>query len=155
MSEAVTDRIEKRVFLKAARARVWRALTTPKEFGTWFGVALDNVSSFRPGHRVTAPVTIEGHTHVQWDVTVEELTPEQRFSFRWHPNAIEPTREYGSEPTTLVVFELSDADGGTLLTVVESGFDAVPMDRRAQAFRGNEDGWTQQMQRIASYVDRR
>jgi uncharacterized protein YndB with AHSA1/START domain len=155
MTETVTDRIEKRVVLKAPRSRVWRALTTPAEFGAWFGVALDKVSSFRPGQRVSGPVTIKEYAHLTWEVTIEEMTAERRFSFRWHPHAMEPTRDYSEEPTTLVVFELSDADSGTLLTVVESGFDAIPLERRAQAFRGNEDGWTQQMVQIASYVDSR
>jgi hypothetical protein len=39
---------------------------------------------------------------------------------------------------TRVVFELADAPGGTLLTVVESGFDRIPLARRAKAFRDNE-----------------
>jgi uncharacterized protein YndB with AHSA1/START domain len=155
MAVAVTDRIEKKVVLKAPRARVWRALTTPVEFGTWFGVDMSHVRTFEPGARVSAAVTIPEYTHLKFEVTIEQMTPEKVFSFRWHPHPIKPDEDYSSEPTTLVVFELEDADGGTLLTVVESGFDGIPIERRAEAFRGNEGGWTQQMENIARYVHAR
>ena len=38
---AVNDRIEKKILLRAPRARVWKALTDAAEFGTWFGVRFD------------------------------------------------------------------------------------------------------------------
>lgn len=152
MALAVTDRIEKKVVLKAPRARVWRALTTPVEFGAWFGVDLSHVPTFELGARVSAAATIPEYKHLRLDVTIEQATPERLFSFRWHPHPIKPDQDYSSEPTTLVVFELSDVNDGTLLTVVESGFDGIPLERRAEAFRGNEGGWTQQMENIARYV---
>ncbi len=154
MTVAVTDRIDKKVVLKAPRARVWRALATPKQFGAWFGVNLESVPSFEPGAQVSGPVTIPEYQHLKFEVTVEQVVPERRLSFRWHPYPIPPEKDYSSEPTTLVVFELSDVDEGTLLTVVESGFDHIPLERRAEAYRGNEGGWTQQVVNIARYVER-
>ena len=50
------------------------------------------------------------------------------------------------------MFELADAPGGTLLKLVESGFDAIPAARRAEAFRMNSGGWDAQMQNIARHV---
>ncbi len=99
-------------------------------------------------------VLVKGYEHAVFDITVERMEPERLFSWRWHPHAIDPAVDYSSEPTTLVVFELSDVDGGTLLRVVESGFDGIPVSRRATAYRGNEGGWTQQMANIARYLDR-
>lgn len=149
----VTDRIEKKTILKATRARVWRAIATPSEFGAWFGVDLSEVPSFEPGRHISVAVTIPEYRHLRFEVTVEQVVPEQLLSFRWHPHPIRPQKDYASEPTTLVAFELSDVDGGTLLTVVESGFDQIPLERRAEAFRGNEGGWTQQMVNVARYLE--
>jgi uncharacterized protein YndB with AHSA1/START domain len=147
-----TDRIEKQIFIKAPRQRVWRALTDPKEFGQWFRVNL--AKGFSAGARTTGNVTYEGYEHIEFSVTVEQMVPERLLSWRWVPNAIDPARDYSREPTTLVVFELEEAPGGTLLKVTESGFDKVPSDRRTQAYRGNEQGWGIQVENIARHVSR-
>ena len=73
-------------------------------------------------------------------------------SWRWHPAAIDPAVDYSQEPTTLVVFELQEADGGILLTVVESGLDKIPLARRATVFRLNTSGWDEQMVNIKKHV---
>lgn len=146
-----TDRIERSILLKAPRSRVWRALSNAEEFGDWFGVALTG-KTFAPGQRVQAQVTHPGYEHVVWDVLIERMEPERLLSWRWHPAAIEPSVDYSKEPTTLVVFELKEVEGGTLLSVVESGFDKVPLSRRLDAFRMNSSGWDEQMRRIENHV---
>jgi uncharacterized protein YndB with AHSA1/START domain len=150
--DASTDRIEKGILLKAPRSRVWRALSNAEEFGDWFGVAFKG-KNFAPGSHVRGNMTHSGYEHVACEVWVERVEPEHLFSFRWHPYAVDPKIDYSKEPTTLVVFELKDADGGTLLSVVESGFDKVPASRRAEAFRMNSGGWEWQMARIQKHVD--
>ena len=55
---------------------------------------------------------------------------------------------------TLVEFRLQDADEGTLLTITESGFSRIPLERRAKAFTSNEGGWTHQLRFIEKYLDR-
>jgi len=60
--------------------------------------------------------------------------------------------DYSGEPTTLVEFRLEEAPGGTRLTVTESGFDRIPVSRRAEAFRMNDQGWAEQMKNIERYV---
>jgi uncharacterized protein YndB with AHSA1/START domain len=148
---ASTDRIERRILLKAPRARVWRALTNPEEFGNWFGVNLKG-ARFEPGRRVQGQITIPGYEHVVWDVWIERLEPQRLFAWRWHPAAIETGVDYSQEPTTLVEFELTEVDGGTLLSVVESGFDRVPPHRRLDAFRMNSEGWAGQMENVERHV---
>jgi hypothetical protein len=74
------------------------------------------------------------------------------FSFRWHPNAVERTVDYSGEPTTLIVFTLQEVVGGTQLTVVESGFDRIPLARRAKAFTANDGGWTAVMKLIERHL---
>jgi len=145
-----TDRIEKKIVLRAPMSRVWRALTNAQEFGTWFGVKLQG--AFAAGARVQGQITIPGYEHVTMDITIVRLDPERYFSWRWHPNAVEPGVDYSKEPTTLVEFELEEIAGGTRLTVVESGFDGIPLARRAQAFEANEGGWAAQLENIGRHV---
>ncbi len=145
-----TDRIEKTIFLRAPRSRVWRAIANAEEFGTWFGAKLE--SGFAPGARVKGRITTPGYEHVIMDITIERVDPERLLSLRWHPYAIEPGVDYSGEPTTLVEFRLEEAPGGTRLTVTESGFDRIPVSRRAEAFRMNDQGWAEQMKNIERYV---
>ena len=146
-----TDRFERQIVVAAARARVWHALTDVREFNEWFGVAL--TSPFAPGAVVSGHITTEGYEDNVATLWVETMEPERRFSFRWHPYAIGPASEYEREPTTLVTFTLEDAAGGTRLTVVESGFDAIPESRRATAFSMNEQGWTVQLQQVKRWAE--
>ena len=152
MGKTETDRIEKRVQLNAPRSRVWRALTNSAEFGEWFRVRLED--KFAEGKTVRGPILHKGYEHVTIEMTIERIEPERYFSYRWHPYAIDPKADYSREPTTLVEFLLEEADGGTALTIIESGFDRIPLARRAEAFRSNDSGWTGQAKAIAAYVTR-
>lgn len=147
----VADRVEKKVLLRAPRSRVWRALTNADEFGRWFGARL--TGTFKPGAPVRGPITHKGYEHLTLEITMERMEPERLVTWRWHPNAVDPTVDYSNEPTTLVTFELEEVDGGTMLTVVESGFDGIPPARRAEAFRSNSQGWAIQMENIKQHVD--
>jgi len=152
MGRTTTDRIEKKVILRAERSRVWRALTTAEEFGAWFGVKLDG--AFAEGATVRGKITHPGYEHVTMEMLIERIEDERYFAYRWHPYAIDPGVDYSTEPTTLVEFRLDEANGGTVLTIVESGFDRIPLARRAEAFRMNESGWTEQMTNIERHVSR-
>lgn len=147
-----TDRIERSVVIDAPRERVWRALTNAEEFGTWFGANLKG-QTFAPGQRARGQITIPGYEHVYFDVVIDRIEPQKLLSYRWHPYAVDTAVDYTKETPTLVTFTLKDAPGnGTLLTVVESGFDNVPPHRRLEAFRKNSAGWEGQLPKIARHV---
>jgi uncharacterized protein YndB with AHSA1/START domain len=149
MDTTSTDRIEKRIVLRAPRLRVWRALTEADQFGRWFGVNLDR--PFGEGAHITGQVTQHGYEHLPFNLTIERMEPERVLAWRWHV-LIDVESGRVSEPTTLVEFHLEDVEGGTLLTVTESGFDSMPPEYRDAAYRGNEDGWSQQMVSIERYL---
>jgi uncharacterized protein YndB with AHSA1/START domain len=149
---ATADRIEKRVVLRASRERVWRAITDAGEFGAWFGVTLDG--PLTKGATVHGRITDPAHRHLTLEMQVERVEPEAYFSYRWHPYAVDPDADYSVEPTTLVEFSLEEVKDGTVLTIVESGFDRIPLARRAEAFRMNEGGWTAQARNIDRHVSR-
>ena len=146
-----SDRIERKILLKAPRSQVWRVIAHAEQFGKWFGVALDG-RRFVAGEWTQGQVTYPGYEHVLWNVLVERVEPERLFSFRWHPYAVEPGFDYSQEPTTLVKFELEDMENGTLLKVSESGFDHIPQTRRLKAFRMDSRGWDEQMSNIEQFL---
>ncbi|MDO8772542.1 MAG: SRPBCC family protein [Burkholderiaceae bacterium] len=146
-----TDRIERSIVLNASRSRVWRALSNAEEFGDWFGVNLKD-KTFAPGQCVQGQMTIKGHEDCMFDIVVERVEPEQLLSYRWHPYAMDPKIDYEKEQRTVVTFTLKDAGDGTLFTVLETGFDNVPPERRLEAFRMNSRGWEAQMGCLQRHV---
>jgi hypothetical protein len=102
-----------------------------------------------------ARVTYPGYEHIKFELVTQKLEPERFFAFSWHPYAIDPNVDYSNEPSTLVEFRLESKDKGTVLYLTKSGFDALPKDRRFEAFRKNEEGWTEQMQNIEEYLAQR
>lgn len=156
-----TDRIEKQVLLRAPRKRVWRALADSTEFGTWFGMRFNG--PFVPGavmSGVIMPTTVDAevaaaqqkYEGVPFNITIEQIETERLFSFRWHPGAVEPGFDYSGEPMTLITFSLEEVADGTMLTIVESGFDQIPLARRAKAFTANEQGWSMVVKLIDEYL---
>ena len=157
-----TDRIEKRIVLRASRERVWSAISDARQFGTWFGVEFEGsfvVGADLKGRIVPTKVDAdiakvqEPYAGTAFHVFVERIEPMNVFAFRWHPYAVDPEKDYTREPTTLVTFELQEAPGGVALTITESGFDQIPLERRAEAFTSNEQGWTEQTGLIQKYLE--
>lgn len=156
-----TDRIEKKVMLRAPRERVWRAISDARQFGSWFGVEFGGpfvAGATMIGKIVPTTVDLEvakrqqQYEGVKFEFAIDRIEPRRLFSFRWHPFAVEPGVHYSKEPATLVTFELEEAAGGTMLTVTESGFDRIPLERRAKAFAANEQGWASQIKLIEKYL---
>lgn len=155
-----TDRIEQQVLLHAPLDRVWRAVSDAKAFGTWFGAAFDG--PFVAGERVSGrivPTAVDAeialaqkpYEGTRFDVWVERVEPMRRLAFRWHPDPGDAGAG-ASAPTTLVELVLEEAQGGVRLTIVESGFDALPPERRSDARASNAQGWAEQTRLVARYL---
>jgi uncharacterized protein YndB with AHSA1/START domain len=156
-----TDQIVRKILLRAPRERVWHAISDSRQFGTWFGadfngtfVAGTSVTGRIVGTKVDPEVAAMQKTHAgkPMEFWVDRIEPMRLFSYRWHPYPFDPGVDYSKEATTLVVFELEDAPGGILVTVTESGFDQIPIERRATAFERHSGGWTQQVTLVEKYV---
>jgi uncharacterized protein YndB with AHSA1/START domain len=145
-----TDRIEKKVILRAKPSRVFSALSDSSQFGTWFRAKLDG--PFVQGKSVHGRVTYPGYEHLVFEMAIARVEPDRYFAYRWHPYPNDPKMDYSKEPMTLVEFSLEEAKEGTLLTIVESGFDQLPVSRRDEAFRMNDGGWTGQIENITEYL---
>jgi uncharacterized protein YndB with AHSA1/START domain len=144
------DRIEKSIELTAPVSTVWQALTDYRQFGEWFHVKVE--SPFVPGQKARGHMTYPDYEHIVWEVMIEKMVPETLFSFTWHPYAIDPKKDYSNETPTLVDFKLQKTTQGTLLSLCESGFSMIPLERQAEALRMNEHGWEVQLSNIEKYV---
>jgi uncharacterized protein YndB with AHSA1/START domain len=163
MSDDVTDRIVKRVVLRVPLQRVWHAISDASQFGRWFGVEFD--APFTVGTRVggrIVPTTVDAevaraqqpYAGTRFEIWIERVEPTRLLAFRWHPHAVDPGCDYAREPTTLVEFVLDEVAEGTRVTVTESGFDGIPLARRAEAFVRNEQGWAAQALLLEKYFAR-
>ena len=155
------DQIQKQVLLKAQKSRAWKAIANSNEFGSWFGMKLDGpfvAHSILRGSIMPTQVDAEvaemqkPYTGKAVELFIDRIEPETLFSFRWHPFAIDPKMDYSKEPTTLIAFTLEEKGNETLLTITESGFDQIPVSRRAEAMKANDGGWSKQMELIQKYL---
>lgn len=110
-------------FIKAPVSRVYQALTTADGLDTWFtrGSSVDA----RPGGSIKF-VWVDwgpGHLNSQDGGPVLEAVPERRFVFQWHPD----------EPgyTTTVEMDFAPDEGGTIISLRESGYADTPSGLRA------------------------
>lgn len=134
----MADRIERTILVHAPLDRVWDLVTEP---GWW--VPTDSPV---PLDRAPGAVTVrESQKWGRFPVQVVELQPKSYAAFRWASQA--PGHDLTGDNTTLVEFTVVPEPEGIRVTVVESGFDAIAMDdaARAEAVRGNESGWTEEM----------
>jgi uncharacterized protein YndB with AHSA1/START domain len=140
-------KIERSVFIRAPRARVWRAIANVEEFAAWFNVKAEGV--FAPNATVRMTCLHPGYENIRFDVNIESIEPEHRLAWRWHPGSEAPP---AGELPTLVEFFLTEEDAGTRVTVIESGFDRVSLARRAKALEENTQGWEEQMKALQRYL---
>jgi uncharacterized protein YndB with AHSA1/START domain len=156
------DRIEKNVVVRATRERVWKALTDSQEFGSWFGARFEG--PFIPGRTVrgviaasalATPEETANHPYLGKPIIlqIERVDPPRRFSYRWRPLDGRAAPETVDGPSTLVEFTLEEAEGGTRVTVVESGFSQLPDPHRKSAFESHEGGWSVQVQRVRVHIE--
>ena len=148
----MTDRIEKSIAIAAPVERVWRALTDHEELGAWFRVKLDG--PFALGEVSRGRITYSGYEHLKWEARVVAMEEPRLFAFTWHPYAVDPDKDYSADPQTRVEFRLAPAGDGTNLTVIESGFDALPAERRDEALRMNTGGWETQVKNVKAHAER-
>ena len=151
--DSSSDSIERTILLRAPRSRVWRALSDAEEFGSWFGVTV-KTGRIAAGEHMSGQVTHPEYQHMILHFDFEQLEQDRLLSWRWHPAAVDPSVDYSKEPQTEVVFMLDDVEHGTLLTIIESGFDRVPAARRLEAFRMHNGGWDEQMRNIQAHVSK-
>lgn len=138
------DTIERTIFVAADVDRVWDALTTAAGIRGWFGDEAE--IDLRPGGEARFGWTEYGDSSHAIVVEVERPT---RFSYRWAASGVDRA---DTGPSTLVVFTMADVDGGTNVTVVESGFASLPLEIIEKSLEENTAGWKAEMQDLRDHL---
>lgn len=146
------DQVVQVLDLEAPVARVWQAISDYRQFGEWFCVNLNE--PFSPGEKSTGITTYPGYEGFEWLATVESVEPQHLLSFHWHHEIPNSGRALNEEPTTRVEFCLEESNGGTRLTITESGFSSLPESLREETIRSNTQGWEIQADNIRKHVAR-
>lgn len=112
-----TDRIEREISIEAPIERVWAALTQPASVSAWFC----NGKEIAIDLRVGGVMTLDHGDYGAYKTVIVSIDPPNVFSYRWA--SAYPGELATEENSTLVEFTLKTTPEGTLLRVVESGFD--------------------------------
>jgi uncharacterized protein YndB with AHSA1/START domain len=145
------SRIDRSIELNAPPERVWRALTTAAELAAWFQVTIEG--DLRPGSEVWMTSVHPAHAGARFAVRITEMTKPRRVVWEWHPGEVDPAVDYSREPRTTVTFLLEPSGRGTRLSVSETGFDALALERRAKAYDDNTQGWAEVTLWLKKYVE--
>ncbi len=151
MTVAEMARIDRSIEIKAPPERVWRALTDPAELSAWFQVKIEGPVS--PGSHVWMVAQHKGYAGIRFQVWFVEMDPPRRFVWQWYPGAVDPSVDYSREPRTTVTFTLEPIAGGTRLSVAETGFDEISLERRAKVYGDNDRGWGEVTVWIQKHVE--
>src|SRR5947208_2332559 len=152
MTVAELSRIDRTIDIKAPPDRVWRALTTVEELSAWFQVKIEG--DIASGNEVWMTSMHPEHAGQRFRVRFKEMVAPRRFVWEWHPGAVDPSIDYTREPHTTVTFTLQAIDGGTRLSVSETGFDEISLERRAKVHRDNSQGWAEVLVWLQTYVEK-
>ena len=133
--------VKRSIVIAAPREKVWRALTTPEHFSTWFegDIRFDQLA---PGTVMT--FNVGGENGIATMTTVE---PPTLFAFTW-------TAETNLPNLNLVTFRLEAVPEGTHVTVTEEGFEALPADLRTRRYEMNDGGWEIQLHNLDNFVQK-
>ena len=136
------DKIERTVQIDRPLDRVWTAITTAEGLGTWFGQSAE------------IDLRVGGSAKLSWDgghaaeLRIERLEPQTVFGYTWGVYGLPD----GDARRTYVEFTLTPNDGGTEVTVVESGFAQLEPDAYEKAFNGNTQGWKSELDELVAYL---
>ena len=151
MAIAELSRIDRTIEIQAPPERVFKALTNADELSDWFQVRVEG--QITAGGEVWMTSVHPDHAGQRWPVRIVELSAPRRVVWQWHPGQVDPTRDYSREPQTTVTFTLEPSGGGTRVSVSETGFDRIALERRAKVYEDNSQGWSEVLVWLQKYVE--
>ena len=138
--------VTRTVTIAASIEKVWAAITEPEHISRWFGqkAVLDGLVEGANG-----VFSFEGYG--DFPVRIEQLDPLRSISYRWGNDNAASTGSIDEDHSTVFRFTLEPVDGGTRLTVVETGFDTLTDP--AASMEGNRGGWNSELDELVAYLE--
>ena len=145
--------VRRTITIKATIDKVWAAVTEAEHLARWF-----------PHTAVLPSATVGTRGVFTWDdygsfpVRIEDVDPPHSIAYRWSNSAplevpSEEIDEIELEPgrSTVFRFTLEEMEGGTQLTVVETGFGALADP--AASMEDNRGGWNSELDELVAYLE--
>jgi uncharacterized protein YndB with AHSA1/START domain len=136
------DEIKRSITIKAPKERVYAAIAEPEQIVQWFPSAIEG------GLNVGEDPILDFGPHGKNRIHVVAAQPHEYFAYRWIPGSQHFTGDVMSQPNTLVEFRISEANDVSTVTVTETGFSKLPVERAEQQFKDNSGGWEFMMGRL-------
>lgn len=140
-SESFT--VSRTVTIDAPPERVWAALTQEDLISGWFGQRTE-----LPDLRVGGAGVFSWPDVPDVQVRIEEYDPTTVFAFRWGAPVGEPMDESNS---TVARFTLAAGSAGTVLRVVETGFELV--EDTTGTLESHRQGWTSELDELVVLLE--
>jgi uncharacterized protein YndB with AHSA1/START domain len=134
--EAIT--IQRSIWIKAPRERVWQAVTDPAQVGTWFAPGTEMSQS---DDGIISVYIGEMNLEV---AVVEMLDPPRQLTTRSLPDRV-----------VTVTYTLEEEKGGTRITVMESGLELLSEADRQMRMSHNGKTWELALENLSAYIDGR
>jgi uncharacterized protein YndB with AHSA1/START domain len=134
--------VERSIWIAAPRERVWQAVTEPAHLEQWYAVGCPwEIPALEAG----ATVKFHNTSTEILSASIEVVDPPCQLTLRWAP-----------EPDgTLIVtsFLLANENGGTRMTVTESGYDSMPEGERHKRADETGAGYAMSIENLKAYVE--
>ena len=144
------DAIIREIVIKAPQERVYHAITNLNEIIKWFPDTVEG-GTLEVGQEPT--FSFEGGSHKR-KIHIEAANPNDYFAYRWIPGPSgEGVSDVLSIPNTLVEFLIEKVDGGSKVTVKESGFSSLPLGEAESSFKDNSGGWQYMVERLEKLLE--
>ncbi|PRB11134.1 hypothetical protein CQ047_04615 [Microbacterium sp. MYb72] len=142
-----TFSVRRTIRIAASVDKVWRAVTEPEHISRWFGrTVLDGA-----GVGATGTMTFPDYGAIP--LRVEACDEPNLIAYRWGNDDAQDARPEVLDPETSTVFTftLEPIDGGTQLTVVESGFErtSAPLEN----LESHRTGWDSELDKLVALVE--
>jgi uncharacterized protein YndB with AHSA1/START domain len=136
--------ITRSIDIKAPVAKVWAALTEPDLIAQWFG----DTAEFDPSPGGAGVFGWNDQAAGPFRVLVEHIDKPKTLVYRWARDAdVDPV----PGNSTVVRFDLTEIEGGTRLTVLETGFEQLSDPRSAHD--ANTEGWRAELAELVEFVE--
>ncbi len=144
-----TFSVHRTIRIAAAIGKVWEAVTLPEHISRWF----DHLELAGEGVGATGTLTPSGHVPIP--LRVEAIEPQRMVSYRWNNDDASGTSPdvFDAARSTVFTFTLEPTDGGTQLTVVETGFE-VTSDPQSN-LASHQEGWTFELDKLVALLESR
>ena len=132
---------ERTIWVAAPRERVWQAITDAGEIQQWW----DDYWEI-PALEVGGTVKF-GTEDDPMLATIAVVDPPREFAIQWPPQP-----QYHSIDV-FTRYVLKEENGGTRVTVSETGFEALPDDIRQQRLDSTAKGYTTVLAHLKAYLE--